>query len=63
MPYMYHLQAAQRAGAPVLLRVGTSAGHGDGKRTAQAIAEALTALPSSKARSRRLGDAAFLPHQ
>jgi prolyl oligopeptidase len=44
MPYMYHLQAAQRAGAPVRLRVGTSAGHGGGKPAAQAIAEAADRL-------------------
>jgi prolyl oligopeptidase len=38
------LQAAQQAGAPVLLRVETAAGHGGGKPTAKAIAEATDRL-------------------
>lgn len=38
------LQAAQRAGAPILLRVEGSAGHGAGKPTAKAMAEAADRL-------------------
>jgi prolyl oligopeptidase len=38
------LQAAQRADAPILLRVETGAGHGGGKPTAKAIAEAADRL-------------------
>jgi prolyl oligopeptidase len=38
------LQAAQRAGAPILLRVETGAGHGGGKPTVKAIAEAADRL-------------------
>jgi hypothetical protein len=38
------LQDAQRAGAPILLRVDVSAGHGRGKPTAKAIAEAADRL-------------------
>jgi prolyl oligopeptidase len=38
------LQDAQRAGAPVLLRVDVSAGHGQGKPTSKAIAEAADRL-------------------
>jgi prolyl oligopeptidase len=38
------LQAAQRAGAPILLRVEISAGHGAGKPTAKAMAEAADRL-------------------
>ncbi len=37
-------QAAQRADAPILLRADTSAGHGRGKLTAKAIAEAADRL-------------------
>jgi prolyl oligopeptidase len=38
------LQAAQQADRPVLLRVATAGGHGDGKPTSQAIAEAADRL-------------------
>jgi prolyl oligopeptidase len=38
------LQAAQQSGAPILLRVDTAAGHGAGKPTAKAIAEAADRL-------------------
>jgi len=38
------LQAAQRADAPILLRVETEGGHGGGKPTAKAIAEAADRL-------------------
>jgi len=38
------LQAAQRADAPILLRVETGAGHGGGKPTAKAIAETADRL-------------------
>jgi prolyl oligopeptidase len=38
------LQAAQRADAPILLRVDAAAGHGAGKPTAKAIAEAADRL-------------------
>ncbi len=38
------VQAAQRSAAPVLLRVGTAAGHGAGKPTVKAIAEATDRL-------------------
>lgn len=38
------LQAAQRADAPVLLRVDTGAGHGGGKPTTKSIAEAADRL-------------------
>ena len=38
------LQEAQRADAPVLLRVEASAGHGHGKPAAKAIAEAADRL-------------------
>jgi len=38
------LQEAQRAGAPILLRVEASAGHGHGKPAAKAIAEAADRL-------------------
>jgi prolyl oligopeptidase len=38
------LQAAQQGGAPILLRVDTGAGHGGGKPTAKAIAEAADRL-------------------
>jgi prolyl oligopeptidase len=38
------LQEAQQAAAPILLRVDISAGHGGGKPTAKAIAEAADRL-------------------
>jgi prolyl oligopeptidase len=38
------LQAAQASDAPVLLRVDTAAGHGHGKPTGKAIAEAADCL-------------------
>ncbi len=38
------LQAAQTGGAPILLRVDTAAGHGHGKPTGKAIAEAADCL-------------------
>jgi len=51
------LQAAQTGSAPILLRVGAAAGHGHGKPTGRAIAEAADCLafidaalpPSSRA--------------
>ena len=38
------LQAAQGGGRPVLIRVGTSAGHGPGKPTAKLVAESTDVL-------------------
>jgi prolyl oligopeptidase len=38
------LQSAQQSGAPILLRVDVAAGHGAGKPTAKAIAEAADRL-------------------
>jgi prolyl oligopeptidase len=43
------LQAAQQSSAPVLLRVETAAGHGGGKPTAKAIAEAADRLAFAEA--------------